>query len=285
MIKVRVPATSANIGPGFDTLGMALNIYNMYIFNKAPDGVNFVGIEQKYNNKDNLIYQAIEATWKYLKIESIAIKVEVESEIPISKGLGSSAACIIGGILGAVGMADKSLSNEEILKIAMSIEGHPDNVTPALIGGMTIAICVEKEIEYMKLNIVDQYVFYTFIPKFNISTIEARRILPETVSLKDAVFNVSRASMLIASLMLGKQQFLTLALEDKLHQQYRSQLIDGYDELMEYFKKNHFIGNFISGAGPTVIGIIEKDKFASNLVFRDWTIKKMKIDFEGAKIL
>ncbi len=216
--------------------------------------------------------------------EPFGVEVTVKSDIPVSRGLGSSASCIIGGILGAAGILDKTLKNEEVLKIALRIEGHPDNITPALMGGMTIATTVGDDIEYMKLDIVDQYAFYAFIPPFQTSTEEARKILPEMVSMADAVFNVSRASMLIASLVSGKQQFLSMALEDKLHQSYRSTLIEGYDELVVYIKEMNFLGNFISGAGPTVIGMAEKDHF-KEISFKDWTVERLDLDLDGAKII
>jgi homoserine kinase len=284
MITIRVPATSANVGPGFDTLGMALKLYNTYTLRKTGESITFVGVDEAYNNEDNIIARSMKAAFQYMGVEPFGIEVTVKSDIPVSRGLGSSASCIIGGILGAAGMVKKTLKNEEVLKIALGIEGHPDNITPALMGGMTIATTVGEDIEYMKLDIVDQYVFYAFIPGFYTSTEEARKILPEMVSMTDAVFNVSRASMLIASLISGKQQFLSMALEDKLHQSYRSTLINGYDELVVYMKEMNFLGNFISGAGPTVIGMAEKDHF-QEVSFRDWTVKRLELDLEGAKII
>ncbi|MBN2260533.1 MAG: homoserine kinase [Clostridiales bacterium] len=285
MFKVKVPATSANIGPGFDTLGMALSINNVITFKENKSGVIFEDVEDEYSNENNLIYQSMLKTWEYLNEPKKGVVISVEENIPISRGLGSSAACIIGGILGALTMSERTLSNEEILKIAMSLEGHPDNITPALIGSVTIATTVEDDIEYMKLDIKDQYDFYLFIPPVGISTEESRKVLPETISMKDAVYNVSRAAMLVATLLSGKQEFLTLALGDKLHQQFRSKLIDGYDELIEYMGTLNFLGNFISGAGPAVVGVAERGRYMGELQFKDWRIEKLNIDNEGAKII
>jgi len=286
MFKVRVPGTSANIGPGFDTLGMALNIHNEIIFRSIAEGLEFDNVSEEYANEGNLIYQSMLKTWECLKVEKMGVALSVKDGIPISRGLGSSAACVIAGVLGALKMADKQLSNEGILKIAMEIEGHPDNITPALIGGVTIATSVgeNNEIEYMKLDIKDQYDFYAFIPPFEISTEESRKILPREIPLKDAVHNVSRAAMMVATLISGRQEFLTLSLEDHLHQPYRSQLITGYDELKAYFATQEFLGSFISGAGPTVIAIAEKDQWFDQLEFKDWQIEKLNIDHDGARV-
>ncbi len=287
MFKVRVPGTSANIGPGFDTLGMALKIHNEITFRSISEGLEFDNVSQEYANEGNLIYQSMLKTWECIEVEKMGVALSVTDGIPISRGLGSSAACVIAGVLGALKMADKHLSNEGILKIAMEIEGHPDNITPALIGGVTIATSVgdNNEIEYMKLDIKDQYDFYAFIPPFEIATEESRKILPREIPLKDAVHNVSRAAMMVATLISGRQEFLRLSLEDRLHQPYRSKLITGYDELKEYFATQEFLGSFISGAGPTVIAMAEKDQWFGELVFKDWQVEKLNIDHEGARVI
>lgn len=284
MITVKVPATTANVGPGFDTLGMALNLYNLYRFKKTGEGVVLKGVEDAYNNEDNIIVQSIKETFAYCGEPLFGMEVTVESEIPVSRGLGSSAACIIGGILGAAEMLGRKLTHQEVLAIALKIEGHPDNITPALVGGMTIAFNVDASIEYLKLDIVDQYAYYVFIPPFKTSTEEARRILPDMVPMGDAVYNVSRSSLLIASLLSGKQQFLSRALEDRLHQQFRGQLIQGFEDLKEILVDPPFLGQFISGSGPTVIGMTEKD-YTGMPEFRDWTILRLGLDSEGARVI
>lgn len=285
MFKVRVPATSANVGPGFDTLGMALSTYNTYTFRNIKEKLVLLGVEKEFDNEENLIYKSMLKTWEYLNIEPINVEIDVDTQISITRGLGSSAACVIAGIVGAAKMANITLSNHVILEIAMMLEGHPDNITPALLGGMTIATSIDGKIEFMELDIVDQYAFYAFIPPFSTSTKEARSLLPTSVTMEDAVFNVSRASMLIASLVSGKQQFLRMALEDNLHQKYRTKLIEGYDLLLGFLSDKGFLGTFVSGAGPTVIAIAEKDKIFDNLIFKDWNIQRMELDLEGAKLI
>ncbi len=285
MFKVRVPATSANVGPGFDTLGMALSTYNTYTFRNSKEKLVLLGVEKEFDNEDNLIYKSMLKTWEYLNVEPINVEIDVDTQISITRGLGSSAACVIAGIVGAAKMANVKLSNHVILEIAMMLEGHPDNITPALIGGMTIATSIDGRIEFMELDIVDQYAFYAFIPPFSTSTEEARNLLPTQVTMEDAIFNVSRASMLIASLVSGKQQFLRMALEDNLHQKYRTKMIDAYDLLIRFLSDKGFLGTFISGAGPTVIAIAEKDKIYNNLIFKDWRIQRMELDLEGAKLI
>lgn len=284
MIKIRVPATSANVGPGFDTLGVALNLYNFFEFKEIEKGLVFVGVDDKYANENNIIFKAAKDTFKYLDYNFKGLEIKVENQIPISKGLGSSASCIIGGILGACGIAKKKLSNDEILEIALKIEGHPDNITPALLGGFTISMIENDKIIYNKINVKDKYNFYAFIPPFETSTDEAREILPDSVSMKDAVFNISRTGLLVASLIEGKDEYFKIALGDELHQKYRSKLIDGYDDVLKYFEEKNFLGGFISGAGPTVIGMTEKNS-SENYSFRDWTVNKLNMDLDGAKII
>jgi len=284
MIKIRVPATSANVGPGFDTLGVALNLYNFFEFKEIDKGLVFVGVDYKYADESNIIFKAAKATFEYLNYNFKGLEIKVENHIPISKGLGSSASCIIGGILGACEVAKKELREDEILDIALKIEGHPDNITPALLGGFTISMIENGKIIYNKINVKDRYNFYAFIPPFETSTDKAREILPDTVSMKDAVFNISRVSLLVASLIEGNDEYLKIALGDKLHQKYRSKLIDGYDDVLKYLEKENFLGSFVSGAGPTVIGIDTKES-NENYSFKDWEINKLSIDLEGAKII
>ncbi len=293
MIIVRVPATSANIGPGFDCLGLALNLYNTFYFEETEDGLIIEGCEPSLSNENNLIYISMKKCFKRLGYEIKGIKIKVEHNIPISRGLGSSASCIVAGIIGASEIAKAGLSKEEILEIATEIEGHPDNVAPALFGGITVALQEGNQVYYSKVNIAKPLKFYALVPDFKLSTQQSREVLPKQINFKDGVFNVSRVALLISALNNGELELLKTACADKLHESYRGVLIEGFQSIKEKCKELNCKGVFLSGAGPTVIVLtedsnekfyIEISKFLKELD-SNWEVKTLNIDFTGAKIL
>lgn len=293
MIKIRVPATSANLGPGFDAVGIALNLYNTFTFEELPEGLEIVGCDDDFNNENNLVYLSMKKTLSKMDCKLRGIKITMENNIPVSRGLGSSAACIVAGILGANELAGKPLSKDDLLKIATEIEGHPDNVAPALLGGLVTSIVERENVFYNKIHVAKGIKFIALIPEFTLYTREARGVLPREISFKDAVFNVGRVALLISALSNGKFDLLKYGLEDKLHQNYRSKLIPDFDKLKSICDNNNALGTFISGAGPTIITIVdEKNKeFISNLskeltlLSNNWLVKELEIDLEGAVVL
>ncbi len=293
MIKVRVPATSANIGPGFDCLGLALNLYNIFSFEEIEEGLVFEGCDPEFANEDNLIYRSMKRCFEKIGYRAKGIKIKIENDIPVSRGLGSSASCIVGGIIGANEIAGGVLTSEEILELATDVEGHPDNVAPALLGGMTVAIKEDNNVFYSKINISDGLKFYTFIPDFRLSTEESRSVLPKQIDYKDGVFNVGRVSLLITALTNGEFNLLRAASADRLHQSYRGKLIDGFDDIKKRCEDLGCLGVFLSGAGPTIMVLdregnekfyTEIEKFL-NTLNNKWEVKSLDIDIEGAKVL
>jgi len=292
MIKIRVPATSANLGPGFDAVGIALNLYNTFTFEELPEGLEIVGCDD-FNDENNLVYLSMKKTLSKIDYEIKGIKITMETNIPVSRGLGSSAACIVAGILGANELVGRPLSKYDLLKIATEIEGHPDNVAPALLGGLVASVVDRENVFYNKIHVAKGIKFIALIPEFTLSTREARGVLPREISFRDAVFNVGRLSLLISSLSNGKFELLKYGVEDRLHQNYRSKLIPDFDKIKNICDNNKSLGTFISGAGPTIITIIdEKNKeFISNLrkeltsLSNDWLVKELDIDLEGAVVL
>ena len=272
MIRVRVPATSANLGPGFDSLGIALSIYN----------------------EDNIIFMAMKKVFnKYnFKFKGLKIKI-IKQDIPISRGLGSSSSCIVAGLIGAFALMNKELEKEEVFKLAIDIEGHPDNVCPAIFGGLVSTVMANGETLYNKIEIKNGVKFIALIPNFKLSTEKARAILPSEVSFKDSVYNIGRAALLISCFMNGNYKLLREATKDRLHQQYRSKLIEGFDEVYEKALNIGAYGCFLSGAGPTIMAIIDENdldfvddikKFIKEEKL-NWNIKELAIDKIGAKIL
>lgn len=289
MIKVRVPATSANLGPGFDTLGLALDLYNTFTFEEIESGLEIIGCEDEFCDENNMIYDAMVKTFEIIKYEPTGIRITIESEIPISRGLGSSAACIVAGVVGASKLAGDVLDQEQLLEIATMIEGHPDNVAPALLGGLVVSVMVEDKVYYDKINISDNLKFVALIPDFRLSTTEARAVLPKELPMTEAVFNVSRASLLVSALSNDRLDLLKVALKDKFHQNYRGNLIRHYFDIVEFAEEKNTLGVYLSGAGPTIMVLLEKDEydFIDEVKeylshFEDnWDIKVLNVDKEG----
>lgn len=290
MIKVTVPATTANVGPGFDCLGMALNLYTNVMFEEIERGLIIEGCHSEYQNENNLIYQSMLKIFEMAKYNPKGIKITIDSNIPVSRGLGSSAACILAGIMGANEMAEAQLTKSQILKIATQIEGHPDNVAPALFGGMIVSVYDNDEVYFSKIPLNDSVDFYALIPDFTLSTSEARSVLPKQIPFEDATFNIGRVALMIASFFSGNLDLLNVSIKDKLHQKYRGALIYEYDTIMEELDNLQVKGAFLSGAGPTIIAITDKNETViesaiANMVknLKDhWTFKKLCTEVNGA---
>jgi len=294
MIRVRVPATSANIGPGFDAMGLALKMYNEFGFEELQEGVEIVGFHEKYNNEENLVLISVRRLYKAAGKELKGIRISVKEGIPVSRGLGSSAACIVGGLMGANAILNEALSRDELIALAVEIEGHPDNVVPAFEGGLTVSFVEEGMVRYEKIVFdYDRLLLYALIPNFELSTEKARQALPNSFSLSDTVYNISRTAMLLASLVNGKFENLWDVLDDRVHQPYRTKLIEGFDLIEKKMHELEFDGLFISGAGPTLMGVLAvsaPNKVMAMKEFLDsldnvWRLESLRIDKEGVKIL
>jgi homoserine kinase len=292
MISIKVPATSANMGPGFDCLGVALDLYNSYEIEETASGVEITGCEECYSNESNLIYTSMKKCFEVLNYQPKGLKININSSIPISRGLGSSAACIVGGVAAANELAGGKLTKAQLLEIANAIEGHPDNVAPALLGGMIIAVQDKGKVYHENVKLADNLRFCAIIPDFTLSTTEARAVLPNKLTYKDAIFNISRATLLVTALANGSYDLIRHACEDALHQPYRSKLIPGYFEIMQKSKELDCLGIFLSGAGPTIMAIIKSNdqrftidmqRFLDTLECK-WTVKELCIDHQGTII-
>ena len=293
MIKIRVPATSANLGPGFDSLGIALSLYNIFSFEEISEGLEILGSLNKEEDKNNLIYTSMLKTFDFIGYKAKGIRIEVETNIPVSRGLGSSAACILGGIMGANEMAGSPLSIDDIFKLATEIEGHPDNVAPGLFGGLVSSLMEDNNIYYNKIDIAKGLKFIAIVPDFKLSTKTAREVLPEVISYKDAVENVSRVSLLISALSNGRFDLLKPALKDKLHQPYRGELIKGFNRVLNKSYELKALGTYLSGAGPTIMAITreENDSFRKEMeeylksINYTWELIDLEIELDGAKVI
>ncbi|AWI05335.1 homoserine kinase [Clostridium drakei] len=289
MVEVRVPATSANMGPGFDCLGIAVNMYNKFIVEEIEEGLIFEGCDDKFKNEDNLIYRAMKRCFEKIGYKPKGLKIKIESEIPVSRGLGSSAACVIGGVVCANELAGRVLDNQQLLDLAVEVEGHPDNINPAFCGGMTVSISEGEEVVYNKVNIKEGIKFCALIPNFTLSTEKARAVLPKNVEYKQGIYNIGRTALLISALNNGDFHLLKFACKDKLHQDYRAQLIENFYSVKEQCEKLNCLGVFLSGAGPTIMVMLKEEdndfskniqKFLNNLESK-WAVKELKIENQG----
>lgn len=295
MIKVRVPATSANMGSGFDTLGIALNLYNRINIEEIPSGliINVLN-KSEYIPTDerNLIYKAMQVVFNEVGYQPTGLKITQNSDIPMTRGLGSSSACIIGGMLGANALSGRRLSYRRIMELAARLEGHPDNVGPAMYGGFCVSLMADKHTIIHSHKINPNIKFAVMIPDYFVATKKSREVLPEYVPFKDAVFNVSRASFLQSALISGDISQLKLGVQDRLHQQYRSEYIDGLEEIFEKTYEAGSCGTYLSGSGPTVLSFLDGDyeRFKAEMESffmqnsHSWTCKILDIDNVGAVV-
>ncbi|MBC3796711.1 homoserine kinase [Acetobacterium tundrae] len=256
MIKVRVPGTSANVGPGFDAFGLALTIYNTFSFEEKADGkLTIRGVEKKYQGTTNLVYRSMLKVFKKADHHPNGLYIHSDVGVPISRGLGSSATCIVGGLFGANTLIGSPLTTEELFDIAVEMEGHPDNVAPAIFGGLVVSLNDQGKNFYIKNEVHPCFEFYALVPDFPLSTSDARQILPKKINFSDATHNLSRATMTYLALANGSEDILKASMKDRLHQPYRKKLIAHYDVITRKARDMGCLNTCISGAGPTILAV------------------------------
>ncbi|MBD0266783.1 MAG: homoserine kinase [Cyanobacteria bacterium Co-bin8] len=266
-----VPATTANIGPGFDCLGAALTLYNQFQFTllEAPAGtvkVDVTGTEAERVTTDssNLAYKAFVQAYKKLQQPVPALNIAIQLGVPLARGLGSSSTAIVGGLLGANHLAGQPFSPADLVALATEIEGHPDNVVPALVGGCQLAAASESG-QWILSEVPwhPDIVPVVAIPDFELSTEAARSVLPQSYSRADAIFNMAHLGLLLRGLATGDGAWLREALCDRIHQPYRKALIPGYDDVTAAALAAGAHGLVISGAGPTLLALTPPDQAAA----------------------
>lgn len=262
MVSYKVPATSANIGPGFDCLGMAVNIYNTISFEETDKGLEIEvigdGSDTVPLDENNMAYETAKYFFDKVGYKFKGLKIKIHNYIPIARGLGSSSSIVIGALLCANDIAGTNMSKDEILNIANEIEGHPDNVTPALVGSITASVILGDTVEYKKIIPPDMLDTIVLIPEYEMSTNEARKILPKTYDRQDCIYNISRASLLIMAMITSDYELLSKVVDDKIHQPYRKSLIKEYDFFENIMKSNGALATFISGSGSTLMAFCHK---------------------------
>ena len=289
---VRACATSANLGPGFDCFGLAWQRYNTIEFLPGEKGLEIEGCDERYRGPDNLACRAYEQVLREAGIPREPLRIRfLDSDIPVSRGLGSSAALIVGGVVAAAAMHGLGLSREELLAVATGVEGHPDNVAPALLGGLTVSAMDGGRVVTESFPLSDRLFFAALVPDRELSTELARSVLPGTLPREDAVFSVGRAALLLRALETGDTELLKTGLQDRLHQPYRKPLIEGYGQAEALALSLGAAGMCISGAGSTMLCFADDPGFAARLeraaaeVFPRWRVLALTPELSGAAII
>ncbi len=293
MVRVTVPATSANIGSGFDSIGIALELYNV-IDIEPSDHIDISDVNGHKVPKDesNLIYQCAKRVFDECGKPLTGLKIVEDCAIPQTRGLGSSSACTVAGIMGANALLGDPLGRQDVIDLAAVTEGHPDNSTPAILGGFCVALLENGHVWNVRVPMHGGIDFVAFIPDFELSTEKARAALPKTIAHHDAVFNLARAALLAGSLTTGKLENLDVATGDCLQQPYRFGLIPDGENVIKSAKELGALGAFISGAGPSIIALVYKGdrdylSRAQDMCkdrYPRWTPVKLRCDEVGATV-
>ncbi len=306
-VSVKVPATTANLGPGFDCLGLALPIYNTITVEETimpGTGIEINIIDETHEqdlisvptDENNIVYKAIELLYNSIGQSPSELKITIKTQIPIARGLGSSAAVIVGGLIAANELLGRPADEAALLSIATEIENHPDNITPAVVGGFVVSSLEEDgSVVYSKINWPKDWNITVCIPDYELSTSIARSVLPAEVPMKDAIFNLKHTAMLVQAVNTHDEKLMKIALDDRLHQQYREKLIPGLTEIKEALKhEDNVLGVVISGAGPSVLVIshgnnLNKIRETVSKVWLDMNVKSkiltLQIEEQGAKVI
>lgn len=309
-VSVRVPATVANIGPGFDCFGLALPLYNTITIEEtvlpgtgieinvlaAEDVTDELSLEHIPMDENSIVYKAIELLYNSIGQSPSELKITIHSEIPIAKGLGSSASVIVGGLIAANELLGKPADKAALLSIATEVEGHPDNVTPAIVGGITLSSTEDDgSIIYRNLPWPEDWVLTVCVPEYELATEISRSVLPKDVPLTDAVYNAQRTAMFIQAINNNDTELMKLALKDKLHQPYRMKLVPGFEKIQQNLRhEESVLGVVLSGAGPSVLVVSLKNNLDKvKAIIKDSLdelsinaqLYTLPLDKEGAKVI
>lgn len=288
-VTIRVPATTANLGPGFDAFGCALSLYTDVTFEETEDFcLEITGCDEAYTGPDNLAYTSYCAVLSSLNEEVRGVKIHIDAHIPICRGLGSSAALLVAGAMGANVLRGNRLSTQGLLNITNAMEGHPDNLAPAFYGGLTASMVDSGLPVTVNFPLHPGWEFLALVPDFDLPTSLARSVLPEQVSRGDAIYNVSHGAMVLKALELGDEKLLRNGMQDRLHQNYRKKLIPDYEKI-EALVRTTGAAFCLSGAGPTLLcitrnsGLEEKlSKKLGAITEKSWQMLPLHVEFQGA---
>ena len=290
-VTVRVPATTANLGPGFDAFGCALRLYTDVTFEETECGLEITGCDEAFTGPDNMAYTAYCAVLASLSEEVRGVKIHIDANIPVCRGLGSSAALLVAGAIGANVLRGNKLSTQGLLNITNAMEGHPDNLAPAFFGGLTASMVDNGLQVSVNFPLHPDWEFLALVPDFDLPTTKARAVLPEQISRADAVYNVAHGALVLKALELGDEKLLRNAMQDRLHQKYRKALIPDY-EAIEALVRTTGAAFCLSGAGPTLLCITRDRELEKKLAKKldaittaKWEMMPLYVEFQGAHVL
>jgi len=264
LIRVKAPATTANMGPGYDCLGLALDVWNTIEVEVLKGGEPVVevtgeGADELGTGRENLIYRTMEFLFQDVGEDMPAVRINCDNAIPIARGMGSSAAAIAGGLVAANYLCSQEYTANDLLEMAATIEGHPDNVAAAVLGGMQLVIMDETDegsrLYTVPVNVPPELHAVVFVPQVRISTKDARAVLPEKVPMADAVHNIGRVGLLVAAMATNHPEYLTVATQDRIHQPYRQPLFPAMKVILQAALDAGAMGVFLSGSGSTVLAL------------------------------
>ena len=290
-VTIRVPATTANLGPGFDAFGCALGLYTDVTFEECESGLQITGCPEEFTGPDNLVYTAYCAVLDSMNEEIRGLRVHIDARVPICRGLGSSAALLVAGAMGANILRGSKLSTQGLLNITNAMEGHPDNLAPAFYGGLTASMVEGGLPITVNFPLHPGWEFLALVPDFDLPTPLARSVLPGQVSRGDAIYNVAHGALVLKALELGDEKLLRTAMQDRLHQNYRKELIPDYEKI-EAFVRTTGASFCLSGAGPTLLCISRQSNLRERLAKKldaitekSWEILPLHIEFQGAHVI
>jgi len=286
-----VPATTANLGPGFDAFGCALSLYTDVTFEETECGLEITGCDEAYTGPDNMAYTAYCAVLESLSEEIRGVKIHIDAHIPVCRGLGSSAALLVAGAMGANVLRGNKLSTQGLLNITNAMEGHPDNLAPAFFGGLTASMVDNGLPVCVSFPLHSDWEFLALVPDFDMPTPLARAVLPTEFSRADAVYNIAHGALVLKALELGDEKLLRNAMQDRIHQNYRKSMIRDYDKI-EALIRTTGAAFCLSGAGPTLLCITRnpglEEKLAKKLdtITEDnWQMIPLHVEFQGARVI
>ena len=290
-VTIRVPATTANLGPGFDAFGCALSLYTDVTFEETDSGLEITGCDEAYTGPDNMAYTAYCAVLASLSEEVRGVKIHIEAQIPVCRGLGSSAALLVAGAMGANVLRGNKLSIQGLLNITNAMEGHPDNLAPAFFGGLTASMVDNGLPVTVNFPLHPEWEFLALVPDFDLPTTVAREALPTEYQRADAVYNIAHGAMVLKALELGDEKLLRNAMQDRIHQPYRKNMIADYEKI-EALIRTTGAAFCLSGAGPTLLCITRnpglEEKLAKKLdaiTEANWEMIPLHVEFQGARVI
>ena len=289
IIKIKVPASTSNLGPGFDTLSLALDLYNEFTF-KVTDGglkINQTNPNALPEDSNNLVYRSFCEVYKKMKKNPPGIELDISCKIPLAAGLGSSASAVVSGLLAANTFLGNPLSVNEILVLATKLERHPDNAAAAVCGGLTISVTSDEMVYVSKFPWPEELLVVVIIPDFELPTRISRELLPANIPYGDATFNVSRTAYLLSCLLNKEWEGLKIGFQDRLHQPFRKDLIPGMENVLNEALLCGALGATLSGAGPTLVAFVNNkdkaEKVGKSMVDK-WQSYKVKSSYKVLKV-